>query len=200
MPLGVRVATACVGSCVIALVVLSSSCGNDTQVPAQTPDSGSGGFHLDANLGCDDASLPCRVAAHLASGSCQGSEPSCHGGTDNPANLYFHGDPESNLRQLVNVPANERPDWMRVNPYHPEISWMLAKLRNDKDAGVEVAMPKGSDGDPVFAALVEEWILSGASTSLDASPEAEAETEAATDASDAGAEAEIDAEIDGDGG
>jgi hypothetical protein len=178
----------------VTALLLVSSCGDDTQVPAQTTPDSATGFHLDADLGCDDASLPCLVAGHLASGSCQGSEPSCHGGSDNPANLYFHGDPESNLKQLVNVPSSERPDWLRVNPHHPEISWMLAKLRGDRDAGVEAAMPKGSDGDPVFAALVEEWILAGAPTSLDAaSPEAEAEV----GADDADADAETDAEADG---
>jgi hypothetical protein len=43
---------------------------------------------------------------------------------------------------------------------------MLLKLQNATDAGVETAMPKGSDGDPELATLVSAWIVAGAPTDL----------------------------------
>lgn len=184
------IGTFCAAVCVGALLFVPS-CGSDTQVPAR-PDASTtcNGFCIDAQTfdvpTCSDASLACVVATHLYT-SCAGpTEPNCHGGDNNPANFKLLADPEQTLAmQLVDADSTERTDWKRVNPGHPEISWIIAKLRNDKDAGVEAAMPKGTEGDPAFADLVEKWILAGAPTSL-AVPDAASETDAdARDADDA---------------
>ena len=175
------------------------SCGNEVApLPARVdsaPAPETGGFHFDTSTSNYPDSLQGLVAAHLV--GCQGSEPNCHGGGQNPAHLAFGDGPESDLLKLVNVASSERPDLKRVMPRDPAHSWLLLKLRNDRDAGVEAAMPLGSDGDPVFAALVEEWIVVGAPTSMDAAP---AEDDADADAGDAGAEPGETREAGGDAG
>jgi hypothetical protein len=101
-----------------------------------------------------------RVARHLV--GCQGIESGCHGSEPAPAGLRFGRGPAADLASLINVPSTERPDWMRIAPHDAAHSWVIAKLRNLTDAGVTTAMPRGSSGDPAFAAIVEEWIDAGA--------------------------------------
>ncbi len=160
----------CVAPCASAvLLVASCSTGGSDALPVRDSATDDIGFHFDAAR-YDYPDTPAgRVASRL--GGCLGSEAECHGGTGNPAHLYFGADPEADLRQLVSVRSTERPDLYRIAPNDPAHSWMIFKLENDKDAGVEVAMPKGTDGDPELAALVRDWVSVGAPTSLDGGSE-----------------------------
>ena len=149
----------------LAFVLLSVSCQGTVERPAETKvDTGIGGFHVDTASYDFPDSLQGQVARRLV--GCLGSEAECHGGTGNPAHLYLGNGPDRDLAQLVSIRSTERPDLYRVAPLDPTHSWMLLKLQNATDAGVEVAMPKGSDGDPQFADLVTQWILAGAPTDL----------------------------------
>ena len=149
----------------VVFALLSISCQGSVERPVEaTPDSGAGGFHVDTATYDFPDSLQGQVARRLV--GCLGSEAECHGGTGNPAHLYFGNGPDRDLAQLVSVRSTERPDLYRVAPNDPTHSWMLLKLENATEAGVETAMPKGSDGDPELAALVSQWILAGAPTDL----------------------------------
>ncbi|GAC1352788.1 MAG: hypothetical protein NVS3B20_19350 [Polyangiales bacterium] len=144
--------------------VMSASCAGPSLSPR---DAGADGANPDAPDAVTD-SLPSepsdaleeKVALRLR--GCRGVENGCHG---NPGarGLQFGNGPSRDLAALINVPSSERPDWFLVRPKKPEVSWLVAKLRNAKEAGVEAPMPLGSQGDPAFAAVVEEWILAGAS-------------------------------------
>jgi hypothetical protein len=154
----------CAASCALA-ALLALSCQGSVEHPvASTKDTGGTGFHLDTAAYDLPDSLQGQVARRL--GGCLGSEAECHGGTGNPAHLFLGNGPEQDLAQLVSVRSTERPDLFRVAPFDPAHSWMLLKLQNATDAGVETAMPKGSDGDPELATLVSAWIVAGAPTDL----------------------------------
>jgi hypothetical protein len=60
-----------------------------------------------------------------AIGSCSAS--SCHGGSRARAELDFKQGPDL-ITVLVNVPACENPDMMRVTPGNPDESWLWVKL------------------------------------------------------------------------
>ncbi len=143
------------------LLVLVHGCGCSGEKGSDAiADTSPDGFDASFDVVAYPDSLEGQVARHLA--SCRGVESGCHGSEPPPAGLRFGLGPESDLSALVNVRSTERPDWMRVRPFDPAHSWMLAKLRNQTDAGVEAAMPLGSSGDLEFAVTVEAWIEAGA--------------------------------------
>lgn len=100
-----------------------------------------------------------RIVARLS--SCRGIETGCHDAA-NPAGLVLGRSPNEDLRSLISVRSTLRPDLFRVEPGAPERSWLYLEVKGDRDAGVEVAMPLGSSGDPAFAAELHGWIEAGA--------------------------------------
>lgn len=103
-----------------------------------------------------------RVAVRLS--GCAGTETACHG--SGAGGMTLGNGPAADFAQIVNVRSTERPDLFRVEPGAPDRSWLYLKVANATDAGVETAMPRGSDGDPAFAAELRTWIAAGAPTSF----------------------------------
>lgn len=103
-------------------------------------------------------SLATRVAVRLS--RCAGVESGCHGSGAGGMTLGTAND----FAAVIGVRSTERPDLLRIDPSSADRSWLVLKLENATDAGVETAMPLGSAGDPAFAAELREWIDAGAPT------------------------------------
>ncbi|MGZ3417683.1 MAG: hypothetical protein ACXWUG_01550 [Polyangiales bacterium] len=140
------------------IAVCAVGCGGSTA--PQTDDDA--GFSLPP----DDASLPDTPAGQVAARllRCAGQESGCHAG--GAGGMTLGDGPVHDFAQIVNVRSTERPDLFRVEPGAPDRSWLYLKVSNATDAGVETAMPFGTNGDPAFAAQVRAWILAGAKTEL----------------------------------
>lgn len=136
------------------LALFACSCASN----GTTANADDGGFVLPP----EDASLPETPAGRVASRllRCAGQESGCHAG--GAAGMTLGEGEAHDFAQIVNVPSTERPDLLRVEPGAPERSWLYLKVSNATDAGVETAMPFGTNGDPAFAAEVRTWILGGA--------------------------------------
>ena len=103
-----------------------------------------------------DASLAVRTRALLA--SCRGGpESGCH--ADSAAGFTATLDPDGG--DVIDVSATEMPSLFRVEPYHPERSYLFWKVSNDPriDGGV---MPKSTGFDPRIPELIGPWIEAGA--------------------------------------
>lgn len=87
---------------------------------------------------------------------CSGQPGLCHNGQFEP-NLST---PALTYAYLVNRPALEDPDALRVEPGNPDASFLIDKLRN---RNVSTRMPLGADplGEDEIAAI-EAWIQAGA--------------------------------------
>lgn len=101
-------------------------------------------------------SLATRVAVRLS--RCAGVESGCHGSGAGGLTLGTADD----FAAVIGVRSTERPDLYRIDPTSADRSWLVLKLENATDAGVETAMPLGSTGDPAFAAQLRAWIDAGA--------------------------------------
>ena len=146
---------------IIAVAVALAGCAGPTE---PNPARGDTGVPLeDTSIFEYPDSLAGRVATRL--GGCAGAtEPICH--SNAAGGLTLGRGAQDDFAQIVDVPSTERTDLKRVSPGNPASSWLLLKLRNARDAGVETAMPLGSPGDPAFADLVEAWIDAGAPTDV----------------------------------
>lgn len=115
---------------------------------------GDGGAFIDP---FGDASLGVRARALLAQTCSGGPESGCH--SDHPANYGAMLDPDGG--DTVNVPSTEMPGLLRVEPFHPERSYMFWKVSADPriDGGV---MPASTGYDPRIPALIGPWIEAGA--------------------------------------
>lgn len=103
-----------------------------------------------------DASLALRTRALFA--TCRGGpESGCH--SDSAANFTATLDPDGG--DIVGVASTEMPGLLRVEPYHPESSYLYWKVSADPriDGGV---MPKSTGYDPRIPALIGPWIEAGA--------------------------------------
>lgn len=112
----------------------------------------------DAAVEAATPSLAMRVAVRLS--RCAGVESGCHGSGAGGMTLGTDHD----FANVIGVRSTERPDLLRIDPTSADRSWLVLKVENAKDAGVETAMPLGSDGDPGFAADLRAWIDAGAPT------------------------------------
>ena len=104
-----------------------------------------------------DAAPALRVRALFAQTCRGGPESGCHSSA--PANFTATLDPDGG--DVVGVPATEMPGLLRVEPYHPERSYLYWKVSNDPriDGGV---MPASTGYDPRIPALIGPWIEAGA--------------------------------------
>lgn len=124
-------------------------------------DGGDGGFAFyDAAPLIDpygDASLALRARALLGQTCMGGPESGCH--IDHAASYSALLDPDGG--DTVNVASTEIPSMLRVEPFHPERSYLYWKVANDPriDGGV---MPKSSGYDPRIPAVIGPWIEAGA--------------------------------------
>jgi hypothetical protein len=83
----------------------------------------------------------------------------CHLGANAPQGLRL--DAANSFALLVNVPSNEVPDILRVNPGNPDASYIVQKLQGTNAVGAR--MPRG--GPYLSQAqidLVRAWIAAGA--------------------------------------
>jgi hypothetical protein len=84
---------------------------------------------------------------------------SCHSGASAPQGLRL--DASNSYANLVDVPSNEVPSLLRVEPGDPENSYLVQKIEGTADVGGQ--MPLG--GPPLNAtmiALIRQWIGEGA--------------------------------------
>ena len=146
-----------------------------TGAPA-SPDAGPDGeagcgsfFCLDATPSVDpfgDAALALRMRSLAGSVSCQGQpEQSCHSSLQGNTNLAIDLDAAAySIFGLINVPSSELPDVLRVEPFHPETSYLYWKVTGDpRILDGSLIMPASSGVvDPRIVALVGPWIEAGA--------------------------------------
>jgi hypothetical protein len=83
----------------------------------------------------------------------------CHSGASAPQGLRL--DANNSYANLVDVPSNEVPSLLRVEPGDPDNSYLVQKVEGTADVGGQ--MPLG--GPPLSAstiALIRQWISDGA--------------------------------------
>jgi hypothetical protein len=104
-----------------------------------------------------DASLALRTRALFAQTCRGGPESGCH--SDGAAGFTATLDPDGG--DVVLAPATEMPGLFRVEPYHPETSYLYWKVSADPriDGGT---MPLSTGYDPRIPALIGPWIEAGA--------------------------------------
>ena len=90
----------------------------------------------------------------------------CHGSTNpNPIGgvmVLEISDNDASYGQIVNVPSVEQPQLKRVRPFQPDSSYLLKKLRGDKDI-VGARMPFCCQPlAPGTIAIIQTWIAQGA--------------------------------------
>lgn len=112
----------------------------------------------DAAVDAATPSVAMRVAVRLS--RCAGVESGCHGSGAGGLTLGTGDD----FAHVIGVRSTERPDLYRIDPTSADRSWLVLKVESATDAGVETAMPLGTDGDPGFAADLRAWIDAGTPT------------------------------------
>jgi hypothetical protein len=140
--------------------LLFAACSSTPSADRGGAEDPSTGFHFaptggEASWLDPDAAVGARAEA-LFEGCAGGPETSCHasGAGTLRLNLGPAGD-------VVNVPAMERPDLLRVRPFYAEDSYLYLKVRGD--GGIEGGrMPLDFDYDPRLVDLVHDWIEAGA--------------------------------------
>jgi hypothetical protein len=104
--------------------------------------------------------VPLVVAVKGAIDQICSSTDGCHG-TSNQGHLFLSLDDE--FSPLINVPSFEEPSLLRVEPGHPDRSYVYMKLACE--GGIEGGcMPLGSGGIPRLARIFHDWIEAGAPT------------------------------------
>jgi len=82
----------------------------------------------------------------------------CHRGKNPPKGLNL--EPGKFFESLVNVPSEEIPILKRVDPLHPEKSYLLMKIRGDKDIrGERMPLERAALNEEKIK-IIEKWILS----------------------------------------
>jgi len=87
----------------------------------------------------------------------------CHGG--NPPAAFPQLDAEAAYQAIVGVPSQQVSGMALVEPYEPEASYLLIKMRGEAASvgGIATPMPIGDAAlDPSDLAAVEAWIANGA--------------------------------------
>jgi hypothetical protein len=138
---------------VVLALVFASAC--DAQGAA-----GDGGVEFgDASLvdPFGDASLALRTRALFAQTCSGGPESGCH--ADHAANFSATLDPDGG--DVIDITSTEMPSLLRVEPYHPERSYLYWKVSGDPriDGGT---MPLSTGYDARVVALIGPWIEAGA--------------------------------------
>jgi methionine-rich copper-binding protein CopC len=96
----------------------------------------------------------------------------CHIGASAPEGLQLDASHSYNL--LVGVPSAERPDLLRVDPGHPDTSYMVLKIEGASGI-VGARMPFGETPLPQATIdAIRQWITNGAPSAAAASPAATA--------------------------
>jgi hypothetical protein len=112
-----------------------------------------------------DAALSLRARALFANTCAGGPETGCHsesaGGTDLLVN-------DTSSFGIINIPSSEEPDVLRVEPFHPESSYLYWKVSDDPrildGSLIMPAITPAISGtvDPDIVNLVGPWIEAGA--------------------------------------
>jgi hypothetical protein len=161
-------------SCLVASWLTAFAC--FTAGP-EVPDGG-GEASADAScgaFGCDvapsidpfgDAALPLRIRSLFQGTTCAGApENQCHAGATGNTTLDLDMDAANySIFGLVNVASSELPDVLRVEPFHPESSYLYWKVTGDpRILDGSLTMPASTDTvDPRIVAMVGPWIEAGA--------------------------------------
>jgi hypothetical protein len=81
----------------------------------------------------------------------------CHTGASPAGELSLAGD---SYAHLVDIPAMQDPDTLRVEPGSPETSYVMRKLEGRQLSGEP--MPPGAPLSEERLALIRDWIAAGA--------------------------------------
>ena len=132
------------------------ACSNGTAAPA--PDAGVAclGCDFDASAPWTDPALPLHTRVVSMLHDCTGAE-ACHATGSGGLTITIG----SELTNLVNVPAIERPELLRVAPGDPSASYMYLKLARD-GGFIRAGMPASEPFDPRRPELARAWIEAGA--------------------------------------
>lgn len=103
------------------------------------------------------ADPPFAVVQDIFERRCAG--PSCHGAA--MGGLFLGSDPEVNYDNLVNVPANAEPEFLRVEPGNATDSYIIIKTEGRQTVGA--MMPLGGPPlDSIDHTNLVNWINNGA--------------------------------------
>ena len=126
------------------LIVTLAACEHDNPVETEPPNG--------------DPSMFSEIQTTIFNTSCALS--GCHAGSSPQQNMDLsQGEAYA---AIVNVPSQERPELMRVEPGNPDDSYLLMKIEGDPDI-IGARMPLGRQ--PLSASqisLVRNWIAAGA--------------------------------------
>lgn len=139
------------GTTLVAVVVLTSvlgsSCGDRKPLPTEPPGAGQPA----------DTATFSRVEGEVFAVSCAIS--GCHTGAAPQAGMDLS--PGAAYGATVGVPSSERPDLNRIEPFAPDASYLIKKVRGDADVvGSPMPLTGALTGDQ-FQLLVD-WVQRGA--------------------------------------
>ncbi len=134
------------GACLLLVAGVAAACGTPKSLPLE-PDGG----------GPDPAATFTRVQAEVLSVSC--ALAGCHAGAAPQAGLDLS--PTASYANLVRVSAVQRPELARVEPFNPDRSYAVLKLRGDP-AIVGARMPLGGAVTRAQLDLAVDWVRRGA--------------------------------------
>lgn len=86
------------------------------------------------------------------------TDAGCHG--IGQAGLTLGPDPSANYANLVDVPAESERQYLRIEPFDPDESYVVIKLEGRQQVGGE--MPPGLPLDSVDLTNIRNWVTTGA--------------------------------------
>ena len=129
-----------------AAVAAAAGCGDPKPLPFE-PDGG----------GPDPNARFSRVQGEVFSVSC--TLAGCHAGPGPAAGLDL--EPASSYAAIVRVPSAQRADLARIEPYQPDRSYLIKKVRGDADVSGS-AMPLTGTLSVEQRSLLVDWVRRGA--------------------------------------
>jgi len=139
--------TGSIAGVTLAVAVLAATgCGDPKPLPFEP---GGGGPDPDATFS--------RVQGEVFSVSC--AIAGCHVGPGPAAGLDLG--PGSSYAATVRVPSSQRSDLARVEPYEPDRSYLIKKVRGDADVSGS-AMPLTGTLSVEQRSLLVDWVRRGA--------------------------------------
>jgi len=129
-----------------AAAMTAASCGDPKPLPFEP---GGGGPDPDATFS--------RVQGEVFSVSC--AIAGCHVGPGPAAGLDLG--PGSSYAATVRVPSSQRADLARIEPYEPDRSYLIKKVRGDADVSGS-AMPLTGTLSVEQRSLLVDWVRRGA--------------------------------------
>ena len=158
-----------------AVVVTPLACGNGGGTPDGGDALGNDAASECGSFGCvdaqmvnwmdTDAALGARARALFDTTCGGGPESGCHSESAGGTDLLVS---DKSSFGIINIPSSEEPDVLRVEPFHPETSYLYWKVSGDPrildGSFIMPAVTPGQGGtvDPQIVALVGPWIEAGA--------------------------------------